>query len=239
MVVNAVNNVDTTKHSVNLFLIDPIHKTFIFNFDQHHWKLPNLNTMYFPHVFLEKVIGIWCFKNNEQFQNIANNLTIWVAQIRWWISLNQYVTIKYSGLNKKYKKCPPSNIVPHEILIWHLALVRYGEICWESVRYGAIRCDSVRYGEIFARISDIWQAMMKLIEIWYIWWFGAIWWNMVRFCEILWDMVRFGRIWWDSVRFYEIWWDSVRFSEIWWDLLVNMAADQPFLDKIKISNSPD
>ena len=65
--------------------------------------------------------------------------------------------LKYSIFSPK----PPRNIVPHEVLLWYLVFVRYGEIWQDSVRYGDIWWDSVRFGSKYGR----WLTILDHIKI--------------------------------------------------------------------------
>ena len=58
------------------------------------------------------------------------------------------------------------NIVPHDVLLWYLVLVRFSEIQWDLVSYSEIQWDLPRFGEI--------------------------WWDFAGFGEIQWDLVKFG-----------------------------------------------
>ena len=72
--------------------------------------------------------------------------------------LNMVFIVNVAFFFRKKHMPPAPHNVPHEVLLWHLVLVKfnqiwqdsviYSEILWDSVRYGEIWCGSMRYGEI-------------------------------------------------------------------------------------------
>ena len=89
------------------------------------------------------------------FMNQESNVYMCVTYIIWFGKKNSQEKIEECetwlvNLNTLWK-----NIIPHEVLLWHLVLLRYGEIWlrfdeiwWNSVRFGAIQWDMVRFCKI-------------------------------------------------------------------------------------------